>query len=109
MMKIDSDLRRIFERNGPKFTGKICCDKEINLPNRVRTFGFIVKEELRIGLQSLPTGITCMGKMSLEQFLLAWIGKPSRIRKNSNLTKSKKKPTASPNSSFIQDLVETGL
>ena len=67
-MKIDSDLQRIFERNGPKFTGKICCDKEINLPNRVRTFGFIVKNELRIGLQSLPTGITCMGKMSLEQF-----------------------------------------
>ena len=74
MMKIDSDLRRIFMRDGPKFTGKICCDKEINLPNRVRTFGFIVKEELRIGLQSLPSGITCMGKMSLEQFLtsLVW-------------------------------------
>ena len=71
MMKIDSDLRRIFERNRPKFTGKICCDKEINLPNRVRTFGFIVKEELRIGLQSLPTGITCMGKMSLEQFFVS--------------------------------------
>ena len=68
MMKIDSDLRRIFERNTPKITGKIFCDKEINLPNRVRTFSFIVKEELRIGLQSLPTGITCMGKMSLEQF-----------------------------------------
>ena len=74
MMKIDSDLRRIFMRDGPKFTGKICCDKEINLPNRVKTFGFIVKEELRIGLQSLPSGITCMGKMSLEQFLtsLVW-------------------------------------
>ncbi len=68
MMVIDSDLQRIFLRNGPKFTGKICCDKEINLPIRVRTFGFIVKEELRIGLQSLPSGITCMGKMSLEQF-----------------------------------------
>ena len=68
MMKIDSDLRRIFMRDGPKYTGKICCDKEINLPNRVRTFGFIVKNELRIGLQSLPTGITCMGKMSLEKF-----------------------------------------
>ena len=68
MLKIDSDLRNIFIRDGPKFTGKICCDKEINLPNRVRTFGFIVNEELRIGLQSLPTGITCMGKMSLEQF-----------------------------------------
>ena len=68
MMKIDSDLQRIFIRDGPKFTGKICCDKENNLPNRVRTFGFIVKEELRIGLQSLPLGITCMGKMSLEQF-----------------------------------------
>ena len=108
-MKIVSDLRRIFIRDGPKFTGKICFDKEINLPNRVRTFGFIVKEELRIGLQSLPSGITCMGKMSLEQFLLAWIGKPSRIRKNSNLTKSKKKTTDSPNSSFIQNLVETGL
>ena len=68
MMKIDSDLQRIFLRDGPECTGKICCDKEINLPNRVRTFGFIVKEELRIGLQSLPSGITCMGKMSLEQF-----------------------------------------
>ena len=67
-MKIDSDLQRIFLRDGPAFTGKICFDKEINLPNRVRTFGFIVKEELRIGLQALPTGITCMGKMSLEQF-----------------------------------------
>ena len=67
-MKIDSDLGRIFEQNRLKYTGKICCDKEINLPNRVRTFGFIVKEELRIGLQSLPSGITCMGKMSLEQF-----------------------------------------
>ena len=67
-MKIDSDLQKIILRVGPKFTGKICCDKEINLPNRVRTFGFIVKEELRIGLQSLPLGITCMGKMSLEQF-----------------------------------------
>ena len=108
-MKIDSDLRRNFVGDGPKFTGKICCDEEINLPNRVRTFGFIVKEELRIGMQSLPTGITCMGKMSLEQFLLAWIRKSSRIRKNSNLTKSKKKTTDSPNSSFIQDLVETGL
>ena len=74
MMKIDSGLRRIFLRHGPECTGKICCDKEINLPNRVRTFGFIVKEELRIGLQSLPSGITCMGKMSLEQFLtsLVW-------------------------------------
>ena len=74
MMKIDSGLRRIFLRDGRKFTGKICCDKEINLPNRVRTFGFIVKEELRIGLQSFPLGITCMGKMSLEQFLtsLVW-------------------------------------
>jgi len=50
-----------------------------------------------------------MGKMSLEQFLLAWIRKSSRIRKNSNLTKSKKKTTDSPNSSFIEDLVETGL
>ena len=108
-MKIDSDLRRNFVGDGPKFTGKICCDEEINLPNRVRTFGFIVKEELRIGLQSLPTEITCMGKMSLEQFLLAWIRKSSRIRKNSNLTKSKKKTTDSPNSSFIQDLVEMGL
>ena len=68
MIKIDSDLQRIFLLDGPKFTGKICCDKEINLPSRVRTFGFIVKEELRIGLQSLPSGITCMGKMSLEQF-----------------------------------------
>ena len=68
MMKIDSDLQRIFLRDGPKFTGKICCDKEINLPSRVRTFGFIVKEELRIGLQSLPSGITRMGKMSLEKF-----------------------------------------
>ena len=68
MMKIDSDLQRIFIRDGPTFTGKICCGKENNLPNRVRTFGFIVKEELRIGLQSLPSGITCMGKMSLEQF-----------------------------------------
>ena len=68
MIIIDSDLRRNFERDEPNFTGKICCDKEINLPNRVRTFGFIVKEELRIGLQSLPAGITCMGKMSLEQF-----------------------------------------
>lgn len=67
-MKIDSDLRRNFVGDGPKFTGKICCDEEINLPNRVRTFGFIVKEELRIGLQSLPSGITCMGKKSLEQF-----------------------------------------
>ena len=68
MMKIDSDLQTIFMRDGPTFTGKICCDKENNLPNRVRTFVFIVKEELRIGLQSLPSGITCMGKMSLEQF-----------------------------------------
>ena len=68
MMKIDSDLQRIFLRDGPKFTGKICFDKEINLPNRVRTFGFIVIEEYRIRLQSLPSGITCMGKMSLEQF-----------------------------------------
>ena len=68
MMKIDSDLQRIILRVRPTFTRKICCDKEINLPNRVRTFGFIVKEELRIGLQSLPSGITCMGKMSLEQF-----------------------------------------
>ena len=68
MMKIDSDLQRIFIRDEPTFTGKICCDKENNLPNRVRTFGFIVKEELRIGLQSLPSGITCMGKMSLEKF-----------------------------------------
>ena len=109
MMKIDSDLPKIFKRDGPSFTGKICCDKENNLPNRVRTFGFIVKEKLRIGLQSLPSGITCMGKKSLEQFLLAWIRKSSRIRKNSNLTKSKKKTTDSPNSSFIQDLVETGL
>ena len=67
-MKIDSDLRRYLIGVGPKFTGKICCDEEINLPNRVRTFGFIMKEELRIGMQSLPTGITCMGKMSLEQF-----------------------------------------
>ena len=68
MMKIDSGLRRIFLRDGPKFTGKICCDNEINLPSRIRTFDFIVKEELRIGLQSLPLGITCMGKMTLEQF-----------------------------------------
>ena len=68
MIKIDNDLPRIFLRDGPKFTGKICCDKEIDLPNRVRTFGFIVKEELRIGLQSLPSGITFMGKMSFEQF-----------------------------------------
>ena len=68
MMKTDIDVQRIFLRDGPMFTGKICCDKEINLPNRVRTFGFIVKEEYRIGLQSLPSGITCMGKMSLEQF-----------------------------------------
>ena len=109
MMKIDSDLPRIFLRDGPKFTGKICCNKKINLPNRVRTFGFIVKEQLSIGLQSLPSGITCMGKMSLEQFLPAWIRKSSRIRKNSNLTKSKKKTTDSPNSSFIEDLVETAL
>ena len=68
MMKIDSDLQRFFLLDEPTFTGKICCDTEINLPNRVRTFGFIVKEELRIGLQSLPSGITCMGKMSLKQF-----------------------------------------
>ena len=68
MMKIDSGLRRIFLRDGPKFTGKICCDKEINLPIRVKSFGFIVKEDLRIELQSLPSGITCMGKRSLEQF-----------------------------------------
>ena len=68
MMKIDSDLQRIFLRDGTEFTGKICFDKEIILPNRVRTFGFIVKEELRIGLQSLPSGITCMDKNSLEQF-----------------------------------------
>ena len=108
-MKIDSDLQRIFVRDRPTFTGKICCDKENNLPNRVRTFGFIVKEELRIGLQSLPSGITCMGKKSLEQFLLTWIRKSSRIRKNPNLMKSKKKTTDSPNSSFIEDLVETGL
>ena len=108
-MKIDSDLRRNFVGDGPNFTGKICCDEKINLPNRVRTFGFIVKEELRIGMQSFPTGITCMGKMSLEQFLLAWIRKSFRIRKNINLTKSKKKTTDSPNSSFIEDLVETGL
>ena len=67
-MKIDSDLQRIFLRDGPKFTGKICSGKEINIPVRFRTFGFIVKKELRIGLQSLPSGITCMGKMSLEQF-----------------------------------------
>ena len=66
MMKIDNDLPRIFLRDGLKFTGKICCDEKINLPNRVRTFGFIVKEELRIGMQSLPTGITCMGKMSFR-------------------------------------------
>jgi len=34
-----------------------------------------VKDELRIGLQSLPTGITCMGKMSLEQLFssLDWV------------------------------------
>ena len=44
-MKIDSDLQRIFARDRPTFTGKICCDKENNLPNRVRTFGFIVKED----------------------------------------------------------------
>ena len=75
MMKIDSDLQRILLRDGPECTGKICCDKEINLPNRVRTFGFIVKEELRIGLQSLPSGITCMGKMSLEQFLTSLVWK----------------------------------
>ena len=68
MMKTDIDVQRIFLRDGPECTGKICCDKEINLPSRVRTFGFIVKEELRIGLQSLPSGITCMGKKSLEQF-----------------------------------------
>ena len=67
-MKIDSDYGSYFIGDGPKFSGKFCCDEEINLPNRVRTFGFIVNEELRIGLQSLPAGITCMGKMSLEQF-----------------------------------------
>ncbi len=50
-----------------------------------------------------------MGKMSLEQFFASLDWKPSRIHKNSNLMTSKKKTTDSPNSSFIEDLVETGL
>ena len=108
-MKIDSDLQRIILRDGPTFTGKICCDKENNLPNRVRTFGFIVKEELRIGLQSLPSGITYMGKKSLEQFFASLDWEILQNRKNTNLTTSKTKTTDSPNSSFIEDLVETGL
>ena len=84
----------------------------------IRKLIYPIESELLVSLRkkSIESDCSLFHEESLawvkclwNSFLLAWIRKPSRIRKNSNLTKSKKKTTDSPNSSFIQDLVETGL